>query len=80
MAKKKKLGRPPKPKDQRQMATVSFRLLKEERRMIGLAADACGEKLSEWIRATLIGAADAAMVEQGRGGDSNPNVGTSDVP
>ena len=42
--------------------------------MIGEAADAAGEKLSEWIRATLIGAAEADRLERGerKVEDSNP--------
>jgi len=80
MAKKKKLGRPPLPKDQRHPEIVTFRMSKAERAMITAAAKDAGEKLSEWIRATLIGVAEAVLIEKRRGGESNPSDSGSVAP
>lgn len=76
---KKKLGRPPKPKSERHPEIVTFRMSKVERKMIVAVAQEAGEKLSEWIRTTLIGAAEAAILEQRKDGESNPDDGTSVV-
>jgi|SRR5579863_4298535 len=56
--KKKKPGRLKLPKGERRASVVTVRMSKAERNMIGDAADAADVKLSEWIRATLIVAAN----------------------
>lgn len=73
-ARKRKPGRPKLPKGERQASVVTVRMSKAERKFIGEAASAANEKLSEWIRATLIGAAEADRLERGerKVGESNP--------
>ncbi len=72
---KKRIGRPPLPKGERQAAVVTVRMSKAERKVIGHAAKAAGhKKLSDWIRITLLAAAKPATVESGerKMEDSNP--------
>jgi hypothetical protein len=80
--KKKRPGRPKLPKAERLSSTVIVRMSNAERKVIDAAADSAGEKLSEWIRATLIGAAEAGRLvgEERKVGESNSGDGTSTAP
>ena len=63
MKRKPTIGRPPLPKGDRQDVLVSFRLTSAERWLIGHAAKRRGEKLSTWIKATLIATAECESTE-----------------
>lgn len=74
MAKNKKIGRPKLPRGERQEAVMTVRMSKQDRNSIQAAAQAVGESPSEWIRATLIAAADTARLEirERKAEESNP--------
>jgi hypothetical protein len=60
--KKPKIGRPRLPKGEGKGAVVTVRLSDDERAKVGIAAAKCGQKLSEWVRATLLTAADTDKI------------------
>ncbi len=74
---KRKPGRPKLTKGERQASVVTVRMSKQERKLIGDAAESTGDKLSEWIRATLIAKAEAATLKatERKAGDSNSIAG-----
>jgi hypothetical protein len=57
-----RIGRPPLKKCDRQVV-VTFRITPAEKRWLEIAAKARDEKLSAWIRAELMAAADVQMLE-----------------
>jgi hypothetical protein len=77
---KKRIGRPPLPKGQRQAAVVTVRMSKAERKLIGAAAKSSGVKLSNWIRLALIRAAGAGRIEERKAGESNSDAATNSAP
>ena len=48
------MGRPPKPPKDVKSETLRVRMTKAERALLGRAAKAQGETLSEWARAALV--------------------------
>lgn len=67
-----RLGRPPLPKGNRRSSTVTLRMSKAHRHMIGEAAGK--QKLSAWIRDTLLRAAQRPTVETKPPQSSRPSV------
>ena len=73
---KKKRGRPKLPKGKVQKAVVTVRMSQQEREVIGDAAKAAGvQKLSEWIRQTLLAAANPAKLNKTEDGGIEPHAG-----
>ncbi len=60
--KRHKIGRPPLPKGQAKGALLSVRFSDAERITLDEAAQAAGERLSEWARRALLKAAAARIV------------------
>lgn len=53
----KRMGRPPKPKDQRQTAAVRLRMREADHEVLQEAAEHAGLSLSAWARSVLMKAA-----------------------
>lgn len=56
-----KTGRPKLPKESRKLQITGVRLRQEERKKVELAAQQKGQKLSNWMRETLISTADKQL-------------------
>jgi hypothetical protein len=50
---KKKMGRPPKPQEQRRAAALTLRLTEAERVAAQSLADKAGQSLSDWVRVVI---------------------------
>lgn len=70
---KKKRGRPKLPARERQGSTITVRVSRADRKKFGLAAKTSGQKLSVWIRTSLLAAADQGTIEsrERKAGESN---------
>jgi uncharacterized protein (DUF1778 family) len=58
-AKKPRIGRPPLPKGEAKRDVLIVRLAADEKQAIEAAAERAGIRVSEWVRSTLLGAANA---------------------
>jgi hypothetical protein len=71
---KKRRGRPKMKASERQATTITVRVATVERKQFGAAAKKSGQKLSDWIRASLLAAVKVDKIEDSerKAGESNP--------
>jgi predicted HicB family RNase H-like nuclease len=78
---KKRRGRPTKKASDRQAVTITVRVSKADRRAFGAAAKKSGQKLSDWIRTSLLAAKSSDKINvPSEGGGVEPNPRQSDGP
>ena len=84
---KSRRGRPKMAKGQARGSVVTVRLLKTERKAIGIAAVAAGKRVSDWIREILLSAAIPDKIDSSGVTDkkrkveeSNPLAGEAATP
>jgi len=78
----KKRGRPSLPAKHRQAITITVRVSNANRKAFEGAAKRSGQKLSDWIRASLLAAVDSDKIEDGnrKAGESNPPAASTAGP
>ena len=59
----KKRGRPKLKASERQATTITVRVSKADRKEFGAAAKKNGQRLSDWVRTTLLAAAKSNTIE-----------------
>jgi hypothetical protein len=79
---KKRRGRPKLKAAERQATTITVRVSRADRKEFGAAAKRSGQKLSDWIRLSLLAAVDSDKMQNlhRKVEESNPSVVSATAP
>jgi hypothetical protein len=79
---KKRRGRPKKKAGERQATTITVRVTTAERKQFGATAKKSGQKLSEWIRLSLLAAVKTGKIRfpHRKVEESNPSAADTSGP